>query len=65
VKKMSDQQLLITALHDAGRVIAEYLEPGPRDADKTIQQLISIIERQDLAASMRRLEVGHGLRLVK
>lgn len=62
---MSDQKLLITALHDAGRVIAEYLQPGPRDADKSIQKLIAILDRQDLAAAMRRLEDGHGMRLVK
>jgi hypothetical protein len=62
---MSDQQLLITALRDAGRVVAEYLEPGPRDADNTIQQLISILDREDLAAAMKRLENGLNLRPVK
>jgi hypothetical protein len=63
---MTDQQLLIAAFREAGQVVAEYLEPGrPRDADKTIQELISILERQDLAAAMERLDHAHGLRIVK
>jgi hypothetical protein len=62
---MSDQRLLVAALNEAGRIIAEYLEPGPHDADKTIQHLISILDRQDLAAAMTRLENAHGLRVVK
>jgi hypothetical protein len=62
---MTDQQLLIGALHEAGWVIAEYLEPGPRDAEKTINKLIAILDRQDLAAAIDRLENAHGLRVVK
>jgi hypothetical protein len=38
--------LLIAAFHEAGWVVAEYLEPGQRDADKTIQQLMSILDWQ-------------------
>jgi hypothetical protein len=58
---MTDQQLLIATLHEAGWVVAEYLEPGrPRDAEKTIQQLISILDRPDLAAAMERLDHAHG-----
>jgi hypothetical protein len=62
---MSDQRLMVTAFNEAGRIIADYLEPGPRNADKTIQQLISILDRQDLAAAMTLLENGHGLRVAK
>jgi len=35
------------------------------DADETIARLIAILDRQDLAAAMDRLESGHGLRVVK
>ena len=29
---MTDQELLISTLRKAGRIVGEYLEPGPRDA---------------------------------
>ena len=63
---MTDQELIITALRQSGVIIAEHLEPGNKiDADETIAQLITILDRQDLAAAMDRLESGHGLRVVK
>ena len=62
---MTDQELIITALRQSGVIIAEYLEPGNKiDADETIARLIAILDRQDLAAAMDRLE-RHGLRVVK
>ena len=62
---MTDQELIITALRQSGVIIAEHLEPGKIDADEAIAQLIAILDRQDLAAAMDRLESGHGLRVVK
>jgi hypothetical protein len=59
---MTDQQLLLTALQDAGRVVAEYLEP---DHAMPTRQFKIDIDRQDLAAATRRMENGHGLRLMK
>ena len=44
---------------------SEHLEPGARDADETITQLIAVLEMQDLARAIERLEKGHGLRVVK
>jgi hypothetical protein len=61
----TDQKLITTALREAGRIGAEYLEPGPRNAEETINKLIAVLDRQDLAAAMLRAEVGYGLRVVK
>ncbi len=36
---MTDQELLISALREAGQILCEYLEPGPRNADETITRL--------------------------
>jgi hypothetical protein len=33
---MTDQELSISALREAGRIIGEYIEPGPRDAKNEI-----------------------------
>ena len=62
---MTDQQLVVLALRKATRIIADYLEPGPRDADEAMTQLIAVLDNQDLARAIDRLEKGHGLRVVK
>jgi hypothetical protein len=64
---MTDQQLVVSALRQAGFIIASYLEPGPgpRDADEAITQLVAVLDTQELAAAMNRLEVGYGLRVVR
>jgi hypothetical protein len=48
-----------------GRIIGEYIEPGPRDAEQTLSRLIAVLETQDLARAIERIEKGHGLRVVK
>jgi hypothetical protein len=46
---MTDQQLLISAVREAARIISEYIEPGPRDAEESLTQLIAVLDTQDLA----------------
>jgi hypothetical protein len=62
---MTDQELLISTLRDAGRIIGENIEPGPRDAEQTLSRLIAVLDSQDLARAIERLEKGHGLQVVK
>jgi hypothetical protein len=62
---MTDQQLVVLTLRKASLIIANYLEPGSRDADETITQLIAVLDNQDLARALDRLEKGHWLRVVK
>ena len=62
---MTDQELLISTLREAGQILREYHESGPRDADETITQLIAVLDPQDLALAIEWLEKGYGLRVVK
>jgi hypothetical protein len=62
---MTDQQLLILTIREAGRVITEHLEPDGRDAAQTLSRLIAVLDTEDLARALERLEKGHGLRVVK
>jgi hypothetical protein len=62
---MTDQQLLISTIRDAGRIIAQHLEPGGRDAVHTLSRLIAVLDNEDLPRAIERLEKGHGLRVVK
>ena len=61
---MTDQERVISTLRLAGQIIGEYLEPGPRDAEETLTRLIAILDTQDLARAIERLEKVQGLRVV-
>jgi hypothetical protein len=59
---MTDQERVISTLRLAGQIIGEYLEPGPRDAEETLARLIALLDSQDLARAIERLEKVQGLR---
>ena len=61
---MTDQERVISTLRLAGQIIGEYLEPGPRDAEETLARLIALLDSQDLARAIARLEKVQGLRVV-
>jgi hypothetical protein len=61
---LTDQKLIIFALKDAGRIIAEHLEPGrTRDPEETVTRLIRTLDRPEIARAIERLE--RGLHVVK
>jgi hypothetical protein len=62
---MTDQELIFSALRQVGLIVAEHLESGARDADEAITQLIAVLDTQELAAAMNRVERGYGLQVVK
>lgn len=62
---MTDQQLVVSAMRQVGLIIAEHLELGMHDAGDVIIQLVAILDTQELADAMNRLERRHGLRIVK
>jgi hypothetical protein len=53
---MTDQELALDAISKANLLISEYIEPGPRDAQKTLDALIFILQDQALADAVGRLE---------
>ncbi len=62
---MTDQDLIFCALRQVGVIIAEHLESGSRDADEVVAQLIAVLDTEELAAAMTRVERRSGLRVVK
>jgi hypothetical protein len=50
----------------SGLLIADHFEPElPRDPVTTVKRLIEVLEHDELAASIKRLENGYRLRVVK
>jgi hypothetical protein len=47
-------------------IIGDYLEPGrPADPMATIKRLIEVLENQELALAINRLDGRHSLKVVK
>jgi hypothetical protein len=63
---VSDLELVLDAVEDACRVLAEHLEPGPRrPPDTTISMLATLLGRHDVVAATKRLRTEPDLRVVK
>jgi len=62
---VTDQELIFCALRQIGLIVAEHLESGSSDADEVVTQLVAVLDTQELADAMNRVERGFGLRVVK
>jgi urease gamma subunit len=60
---LSDQELTLFALREAQLILADHVQPGARDGEKTIQQLLEVLDRNDVVEAMDRLETETGTRL--
>ena len=59
---MNDQERVVYAIREAQLILAQHIEPGPQDAEKTINDLLSVLDRNDVVEAVDRLEVELGLR---
>ena len=59
---MEDEHRVIYAIREAQFILAQYIESGPRDAEKPLKSLLSLIDRNEVVESIDRLEVKYGLR---
>ena len=60
-----DHDTLIRAVEDARRILGEYIEPGPRDATRTVERLLAVLDRNDVVHSLDRITRRRVIRLVK
>jgi hypothetical protein len=65
VGAVTDQELVLATLRQVGLIIAEHLEAATSDADDVVAQLVALLDTQELAHAISRLERGYGLRVVK
>jgi hypothetical protein len=60
---LSDEELTVYAIREAQLILADYIEPGTRNAEKTIQDLLDVLDRNEVVEAVDRLEDATGLRL--
>ena len=60
-----DQDTLVRAVEDARGILGEYIEPGPRDATRTVQRLLAVLDRSDVVHALDRVNRRRVIRLVE
>ena len=60
-----DQETLIRAIEDARRILSEYIEPGRRDATRTVERLLAVLDRKDVVHALDRVKRRRAIRLVE
>src|SRR5712671_3470228 len=51
-----DQDTLIRAVEDARRILGEYIEPGPRDAKRTVERLLAVLAKPEIVHALDRMK---------
>ena len=64
VMNSPDQDTLIRAVEDARRILGEYIEPGRRDAMRTVERLLAVLDRNDVVHALDRVKRRRVIRLV-
>jgi hypothetical protein len=59
-----DQDTLLRAIEDARRILGEYIEPGQRDATRTVERLLAALDKNDVVHALDRMKRRRVLRLV-
>jgi hypothetical protein len=63
---VQDWDLVLDAIEDAQRILAEHIEPAShRNPETTINMLLFLLNRHEVVAAMKRLRAGYGLPVVK
>ena len=63
---MQDRDLVLDAIEDAQRILAEHIEPAShRNPETTINMLLFLLDRHEVVAATKRLRAGYRLRVVK
>jgi len=60
-----DQETLLRAVEDARRILGEYFEPGQRDATRTVERLLAVLDKSDVLHALDRMNRRGVIRLVE
>jgi hypothetical protein len=50
-----DQDTVLRALENARRILGEYIALGPRDATRTVERLLTVLDRNEVVLALDRM----------
>jgi hypothetical protein len=60
-----DQETVLRAVEDARRILGEYIEPGQRDATRTVERLRAVLDKSYVVHALDRINRRRVLRLIE
>jgi hypothetical protein len=60
-----DQDTLLRSVEDARRILGEYIEPGTRDAARTVERLLAVLDNNHIVHALDRMKRRRVMRLVE
>jgi hypothetical protein len=60
-----DQETLLRVVEDARRILGEYIDPGKRNATRTVERLLAVLDNNDVVHALDRMKRRRVLRLVE
>jgi hypothetical protein len=54
--KRTDQQVCLEAIREARRILSEYIQPGPRDAVPTVDEIMKVLDNRAVEAALERVD---------
>lgn len=60
-----DQEALLRAIEDARMILAEYVEPRPRDPVRMAERLLAVLDNENVVHALDRMKRRWVLRIVE
>jgi len=57
---MSPEKRVLHAVKSAQDILARYVEPGPRNAEETINALLDVLDDEEVVQAVLELDRAHG-----
>jgi hypothetical protein len=61
---MTDQEIILNALHDARDILGDYVDPKPHHCEDAIHRLLRVLDRDEVVEALDRLDRRKAFKLI-
>lgn len=61
---MTDQEIILQALHDARAILGDYIDPKPHHCEDAVNRLFRVLDHDDVVAALHRLDQRRAFKFI-
>lgn len=61
---MTDQEIILQAMHDARAILGDYVDPKPRDCEDALNRLMRVLDRDEVVEALYRVDRRRTFKLI-